>query len=80
MTKQHGFSVKTSSGAAAAAAAKAVDPVAESAPTLSVLEREEIARLAFQYWQERGCPEGSPDEDWLRAEADVRKQAGGKES
>src|SRR5207237_6396539 len=31
-------------------------------------EYERIARLAYSYWQERGCPEGSPEEDWLRAE------------
>lgn len=28
----------------------------------------EVAALAHQYWQERGCPTGSPDEDWFRAE------------
>ena len=38
--------------------------------------REEIARLAYSYWEARGCPEGSPEEDWLQAEADLGKQAG----
>ena len=28
---------------------------------------EEIARLAEQYWNERGRPFGSPEVDWLRA-------------
>jgi hypothetical protein len=28
---------------------------------------EEIAILAYQFWQERGCPIGSPEEDWFRA-------------
>ena len=28
----------------------------------------EIATLAYQLWEARGCPEGSPEEDWLRAE------------
>lgn len=27
-----------------------------------------IARLAYENWQARGCPSGSPEEDWLRAE------------
>jgi hypothetical protein len=27
-----------------------------------------IAALAYQYWQARGCPIGSPEEDWQRAE------------
>jgi hypothetical protein len=29
---------------------------------------EEIATLAHELWQARGCPYGSPDDDWLRAE------------
>ena len=29
---------------------------------------EEIARLAEQFWNERGRPYGSPEVDWLRAE------------
>lgn len=29
----------------------------------------EIATLAYQLWQDRGCPIGSPDEDWFLAEA-----------
>ena len=29
---------------------------------------EQIAALAYSLWQERGCPEGSPEEDWFRAE------------
>ena len=31
-------------------------------------EHERIAQLAYSYWQERGCPQGSPEEDWFRAE------------
>lgn len=36
--------------------------------------REEIARLAYQLWHARGCPEGSPEEDWFRAEEDIESQ------
>lgn len=32
---------------------------------------EEIAVLAYQYWESRGRPIGSPEQDWLRAEQDV---------
>ena len=28
---------------------------------------EQIADLAYQLWQQRGCPEGSPEVDWDRA-------------
>jgi hypothetical protein len=29
--------------------------------------REEIARIAYSYWEQRGYHGGSPDEDWFRA-------------
>ena len=32
------------------------------------VSREEIQRLAYQLWIERGRPEGSPQDDWERAE------------
>ena len=28
----------------------------------------EVAQLAYALWQQRGCPEGSPEIDWLNAE------------
>jgi hypothetical protein len=46
-------------------AAKKQMPAAE--PT-----REDIARLAEKYWAERGWPEGSPEQDWLRAEQELK--------
>jgi hypothetical protein len=33
-----------------------------------VRPREEIARLAYSYWEARGRQDGSPEEDWYRAE------------
>jgi hypothetical protein len=33
--------------------------------------REEIARLAYSYWEARGCQGGSPEEDWTRAEREL---------
>jgi hypothetical protein len=35
---------------------------------------EEIARLAHSYWESRGRQGGSPEADWLRAEAELRGQ------
>lgn len=35
---------------------------------------EAIARLAYANWQARGCPSGSPEEDWLRAEKQLIEQ------
>jgi hypothetical protein len=36
----------------------------------------EIAALAHELWQARGCPQGSPDEDWFRAAQQLRSRAG----
>lgn len=35
----------------------------------------EIADLAYERWQGRGCPTGSPDEDWFRAVEELRSHA-----
>lgn len=45
----------------------AVTPQAE----LPVVTADEIAERAYAYWVQRGCPMGSPDQDWLRAEHDL---------
>lgn len=36
------------------------------------IEPEDIARLAFSYWEARGGEGGTPEEDWLRAERQLR--------
>ena len=36
---------------------------------------EEIARLAQQYWAERGWQDGQAEQDWLRAEQELMKMA-----
>ena len=69
---------ETAAGTAAGAAtARALEPIAESVGAFPAPTYEEIAQLAYQYWQERGCPHGSPDEDWLKAEVQLQKQASG---
>ena len=37
-------------------------------------DHEAIARLAYFFWEERGCTNDSPDEDWFRAEAELRNR------
>ena len=39
------------------------------------VSEEEIRRLAHQYWIERGHRHGNPEEDWHRAEIELRKSA-----
>jgi hypothetical protein len=36
-------------------------------------EHEELARLAYQHWQQRGRPIGTPEEDWFRAEEEIKQ-------
>lgn len=38
------------------------------------LSHEDIARLAYSLWQARGCPIGNSEEDWLRAEQELRRR------
>ena len=33
---------------------------------------EKVAQLAYSLWQQRGCVEGSAQEDWFEAERQLR--------
>jgi len=35
---------------------------------------QDIAALAYQLWIDRGCPEGSPEEDWFHAAEQLRSR------
>jgi hypothetical protein len=57
------------------------NPRADAAPGFSSLvrahiapTREQIAALAYSYWEARGRRGGSPEEDWLRAEQELRNR------
>lgn len=41
-------------------------------PQESISDYEQIARLVHSFWQERGCPIGSPEEDWFLAEQAIQ--------
>ena len=47
-------------------------PVAVTAEPVMEVTNQAIAELAYSYWVGRGCQGGSPEEDWLRAEQDLR--------
>jgi len=53
------------------AAAFQESSVSESVNTIATVSptESEIATVAYQLWLERGCPIGSDEEDWFRAEA-----------
>src|ERR1700690_2079314 len=39
---------------------------------IALFGHAEIAALAYELWQARGCPDGSPEEDWFRAAEELR--------
>lgn len=48
------------------------EPQPEIARLLASPSQDEIARLAYTYWADRGYQGGSSEEDWLRAEQELR--------
>jgi hypothetical protein len=57
---------KTAAKAKAAPKSETIDVAASRTPSY-----EEIARLAQQYWEERGWQDGYAEQDWLRAEREL---------
>ena len=54
-----------------AMAASAVADESTYEVTMAPAEQD-IAKLAYALWEARGCPVGSPEEDWFRAEAELK--------
>lgn len=70
---------KTAGAEPSSAVAQASDSITQlagavgtSVPASNGIDREEIARLAYSYWEARGCTGGSPEEDWHRAEQELK--------
>ena len=47
----------------------------DAQPAVAEIDETRIAALAYQLWQERGCPIGSDQDDWFRAETMLRSQS-----
>lgn len=60
--------VKSVTHSKTAAAPVAAAPIAASA-------HEEIAKMAYAFWESRGYQHGSAEQDWLRAEREYLLQA-----
>jgi hypothetical protein len=41
----------------------------------STVKREQIAKLAYVLWEQRGSPYGSPEVDWLEAERELEESS-----
>ena len=44
---------------------------------IAAFGHEDTAALAHELWQGRGCPEGSPQEDWFHAVEELRSRSFG---
>ena len=53
---------------------RSTDPKSDSDADIARPGNGDIAALAYQLWMERGCPIGSPDQDWFLAEAELTKE------
>lgn len=51
------------------------DQLSERPTEHSGLSHQEIAQRAHQLWEQRGKPHGSPEQDWHRAERELRQQS-----
>ena len=60
--------------AAAASISNLADAVASSGRSPAGLDPGEIARLAYSYWEARGGQGGSSEEDWRKAERELRER------
>lgn len=61
--------MKTSSANALTAEPTTGLESADDQPTArSILSHESISTLAYQLWEARGGPEGSPEQDWFQAQ------------
>ena len=49
-------------------------PAAAAAALDQDCNQDEVAVLAYQMWQERGCPIGSDQEDWFRGENELNNR------
>ncbi|MCW5978829.1 MAG: DUF2934 domain-containing protein [Bryobacteraceae bacterium] len=72
---------RSAPGAASRKAAQAAVEQEARQPSISAepifdpaAHQEEIEKLAYAIWEARGASNGSPDEDWFRAENELRRR------
>jgi len=53
---------------AASQAEKKIPSLSATDVPNAIPTHEQIAVVAYQFWLARGCPWGSPEVDWLKAE------------
>jgi hypothetical protein len=71
-TKATATEPETTAAPAVDATPQAAEPETVTAQATPQATDEQIARLAYSYWEARGHQGGSPEEDWTRAEQELR--------
>jgi hypothetical protein len=66
--------VETGAAAIAEAPEACASKCAEFQAEFNNSERQEIERLAYSYYEARGGQDGSSEDDWFRAEQEVRRR------
>ncbi len=64
------LTTKSIGGETLAADVRETGPVSAQSAATAIPENA-IARRAYELWLHRGCPEGSPEEDWYQAESEL---------
>jgi Protein of unknown function (DUF2934) len=64
------LSIKSIGGETLAADVRETAPAAAQTSVFAIPENA-IARRAYELWLDRGCPEGSPEEDWYQAVSEL---------
>jgi hypothetical protein len=57
---------------------KAVTANLSTRPDTIAVEEAGIAARAYELWQQRGCPIGSPEVDWFQAEDELKTRTAGQ--
>ncbi|MDE3105430.1 MAG: DUF2934 domain-containing protein [Acidobacteriota bacterium] len=70
-TTETGAAKTVKAAAPKAKVSKKAAPKAKAVALPRVPSHQEIARLAEQYWAERGWQDGFAEQDWLRAEREL---------
>jgi hypothetical protein len=72
--EEKAVNVKTGKSTGFAQTSNAASEVAVQIAFLDPKNHNDVAMLAHKLWLKRGCPIGSDQEDWFRAENELKKR------
>ena len=75
MEKQWKTTIERDNGITTTAVGEIPEPENQQEVAVMLVHFRLIAALAYEFWQAKGCPDGTPDEDWFRAEETLKNRA-----